>query len=311
MRPMRRRTEAPRAEKGGARASHRAVGEPIAASRDGARRAAAGPARSTPRQTRPASRSRSTSPVATQPTSAAARRRSRLFPEGALVIADRAFDADRFRGAIEAPAAVPRTEGVRRTNRRCPEDTSRRRQPAPQELLQPHALPQSQRHRAHPLPAERLQARRNPIRPPRRNPPRRSLPRRSLPRSSPSPNVDRRSRTRHRRVPVVSRDPRLLRCQPPDTGGKNANSSTARTGGRQGGRYGTRGFTPLVPSLDQLTCDADGWPRDRAGPCRGGRGSQAREHPSAAGCPGRAGRSGWCRPSRGPRRHRRRRTGPS
>jgi transposase len=91
-------------------------------------RTAAGPARSTPRQTRPASRSRSTSPVATQPTSAAARRRSRLFPEGALVIADRAFDADRFRGAIEAPAAVPRTEGVRRTNRRCPEDTSRRRQ---------------------------------------------------------------------------------------------------------------------------------------------------------------------------------------
>jgi len=82
--------------KGGSTRSHRAVGEPIAASRDGARRAAAGPARSTPRQTRPASRSRSTSPVATQPTSAAARRRSRLFPEGALVIADRAFDADRF-----------------------------------------------------------------------------------------------------------------------------------------------------------------------------------------------------------------------
>ena len=37
-------------------------------------RAAAGPPRSTPRQTRPASRSRSISPVATQPTSAAARR---------------------------------------------------------------------------------------------------------------------------------------------------------------------------------------------------------------------------------------------
>ena len=78
--------------------------------------------------------------------------------EGALVIADRAVDADRPHRAIDARGAEHPAQG----------------KPASEELLQPRALPRPQRHRAHVLPAEGLQARRNQIRPPRRKLPRRN-----------------------------------------------------------------------------------------------------------------------------------------
>ena len=96
MRPMRRRTEAPRADKGGARASHRAVGEPIAASRDG------GPPRGGRTSKIHAAANQAGKPIAfhlSGGNTADLRGGETLIeavPEGALVIADRAFDADRF-----------------------------------------------------------------------------------------------------------------------------------------------------------------------------------------------------------------------
>jgi len=97
--------------------------------------------------------------------------------EGALVIAYRAVDSDRPHRAIDARGAEHPAQG----------------KPASEELLQPRALPKPQRHRAYGLPAEGPQAHSNQRRPPRRNP---------------RPKVDRRSHRRHRRILVVSRDPK-------------------------------------------------------------------------------------------------------
>ena len=90
--------------KGRARASHRAVGEPIAACRD----AVVGePPRSTLRQARQASRSCFVSPGDETADFRGGEALIEAVPEDVLVISERAFDAGPPQGAIEAPAAVP------------------------------------------------------------------------------------------------------------------------------------------------------------------------------------------------------------
>jgi len=107
MRPMRGRTAVPRTEKGGARASHRAVGGthrgrprwgPLRGGRTTKIHAAAHPSG------KPIGFHLSGGNTADLHGGEAL---IEAVPEGTLVIADRAFDADRFRRALKARGAVP------------------------------------------------------------------------------------------------------------------------------------------------------------------------------------------------------------
>jgi hypothetical protein len=119
--------------KGGARASHRAVGEPIAACRDGV---VGEPPRSTLRQARQASRSCFVSPGDETADFRGGEALIEAVPEDVLVISERAFDAGPPQGAIEAPAAVPHVRS--RANLRyksCPRSPPRRGRNAIEQVL--------------------------------------------------------------------------------------------------------------------------------------------------------------------------------
>jgi transposase len=99
MRPMRRRTAARRAGKGEARACHRALGGTYRG------RPRWGPRRGGRTSKIDAAANQAGTPIAFH--LSGANTLIEAVGEGALVIADRAFDADRFRPPIEACGAVP------------------------------------------------------------------------------------------------------------------------------------------------------------------------------------------------------------
>jgi len=122
--------------KGGARASHRAVGEPIAACRD----AVVGePPRSTLRQARQASRSCFVSPGDETADFRGGEALIEAVPEDVLVISERAFDAGPPQGAIEAPAAVPHVRSRANLHyKSCPRSPPRRGRNAIEQVLRLH-----------------------------------------------------------------------------------------------------------------------------------------------------------------------------